>query len=65
MCAYRVNGKQWSLPGRYLHTLATGYVDRVDANGNANGAHNTLANFDGAGSGWGWNLVTLFRDQPG
>ncbi len=58
--AYRVN-EQWSLGAGINYTLATGYVDRVDANGNANGAHNTLANFDGAGNGWGWNLGTLFE----
>lgn len=58
--AYRIN-EQWSLGAGINYTMATGYVDRVAANGESNGAHQTLANFDGAGNGWGWNLGTLFE----
>ncbi|MGY3901015.1 outer membrane protein transport protein [Aeromonas lusitana] len=58
--AYRIN-ESWSVGAGIDYTLATGYVDRVNGNGEANGAHQTLANFDGAGNGWGWNVGTLFE----
>ncbi|MGY3887239.1 outer membrane protein transport protein [Aeromonas aquatica] len=58
--AYRIN-EQWSLGAGVNYTIATGYVDRVNPNANPNGSHNTLANFDGSGNGWGWNVGGLFE----